>query len=269
MPCRLRILTYLSSIARNYLYFVQAGLLLFLLIFSFDLAAQNVNTAAQDPLLTRCLPNSLCLHAPKSLKTYDENLGAEIEFGEDNLIEKNNIVFLTESPVGLALLSVVLIGLIFLCWRRADNTPFIPNFRTKMTWGLIFSIGILFSNSVSSLLKLITGRLKPHVTFYNPNVTPALSFPSNHAFNTTFIATILSVFLCLSPYFKSRFRHSDKLFYIAAILMVGGIGYSRIVVGQHYPLDVLAGIVFGGSFGVLYMKLLTKFWRYGSAKNDI
>lgn len=79
------------------------------------------------------------------------------------------------------------------------------------------------------------------------------SFPSNHAANFAAIASVLTFF-----YRKRR--------YIPWIIVVL-VAYSRVYVGRHYPMDVVAGILYGfliGRFfcslwqGWLYKKMLIK-----------
>lgn len=79
------------------------------------------------------------------------------------------------------------------------------------------------------------------------------SFPSNHAANFFTIAAVLTFF-----YRKRRY-----IPWLIAIL----VAYSRVYVGRHYPLDVLAGAAWGFMIGRLvctlwqtwlYQKILTK-----------
>lgn len=67
------------------------------------------------------------------------------------------------------------------------------------------------------------------------------SFPSNHAANNFAGATFLSAcYPALSPVFFG---------------IAGLIAFSRVYVGVHYPLDILAGALFGYVFGLLFFKL--------------
>jgi len=69
------------------------------------------------------------------------------------------------------------------------------------------------------------------------------SFPSNHAANITGLAII----------FSAVYPKRNKWFYSLA----GLIAFSRIYIGVHYPLDVLAGVI----MGAIYAWLLLTIWR--------
>jgi undecaprenyl-diphosphatase len=74
------------------------------------------------------------------------------------------------------------------------------------------------------------------------------SFPSNHAANITAAMAVLI-------YFYRRYQYT---FGAVALL----VSFSRIYVGVHYPLDVLAGI----GIGVLCSLAWIKLWRLGALK---
>lgn len=66
------------------------------------------------------------------------------------------------------------------------------------------------------------------------------SFPSNHAVNVFAIATFCSAFLPgLAPW----------LFAIAGL-----VAYSRVYCGAHFPLDVIAGALWGTALGWAFAK---------------
>ena len=74
------------------------------------------------------------------------------------------------------------------------------------------------------------------------------SFFSGHAANS--IATTTFVFLLLRRFYK----HTYLLFLFPVIF-----AYSRIYLGLHFPLDILAGYVYGGTFGYLFYRIFKKF----------
>jgi membrane-associated phospholipid phosphatase len=86
-------------------------------------------------------------------------------------------------------------------------------------------------------------------------VLRAGSFPSGHA-ATAFSAATILVFL-----FGKLFAWS----YLAAVL----VGYSRIYMGVHFPLDVAAGAVEGAGVTLALLILLNKAWsKYGPGKKQ-
>ena len=88
-------------------------------------------------------------------------------------------------------------------------------------------------------LKLAIGRDRPPVSYAEPETlvhTPDTpSFPSGHSVTAFLGATLISF---------SRARWAWWLYLLAA-----GIAWSRVYVGVHYPLDVLAGAALGTALG--------------------
>jgi len=92
------------------------------------------------------------------------------------------------------------------------------------------------------ILKPLFGRLRPcHPEYfiesgrYLIGMKTSFSFPSNHAMNMFTAATVLS-------YFYNKYS-----FYFFGFAVL--IGFSRIYVGVHYPLDICGGAVFGMILG--------------------
>jgi len=73
-----------------------------------------------------------------------------------------------------------------------------------------------------------------------------------------FVSSHASNFFALSTYLFFTFRNYSKwwglLFLWASI-----IGYSRIYLGVHYPLDVLGGAILGIIIGYITFKIIDKF----------
>ena len=68
---------------------------------------------------------------------------------------------------------------------------------------------------------------------------------SGHAVNSMATAVFMGLLL------------KKEYYYLPFILLFWAflVGYSRIYVGVHYPLDVLTGMVFGGLLGWIYYRL--------------
>jgi len=85
--------------------------------------------------------------------------------------------------------------------------------------------------AITDVLKLVIDRHRP----VDHPLVPALathSFPSGHAATSFACAATLATFVS---------RRGQIVLYVLA----AGIAYSRVYVGVHYPLDVLAGAAIG------------------------
>ena len=100
---------------------------------------------------------------------------------------------------------------------------------------LLVATTALTTNFVTSLLKLAVQRDRPPAVVLDPEplvgVPTTSSFPSGHTSTRFACAYVISR---LAP------RLTVFVYVLAAL-----IGFSRIYVGVHFPLDVLAGAVLG------------------------
>lgn len=104
----------------------------------------------------------------------------------------------------------------------------------------LWLIPVAATSVATMLLQVIIGRPRPKETrtTYKP-ILPTFSFPSNHAASSFAFATSLSYAFLASG--LSTAWLFVVLFYVLALI----ISLSRVVVGVHYTLDVLAGALFG------------------------
>lgn len=200
------------------------------------------------PLETRSLPGAIWERIPSAWVSWD--------LAFQTWIEKNcnpqqsplkELRWMTETHAGIFWGAFIVAALVIgLLWR---NQRFHFSLR-KWTLGLLFFLTSLgCADLLSSQFKIAVGRLKPHVNFYNPNFLPALSLPSNHAFNTAFVLAYVWMIT------DSMSRQKNRWFFAVGAALVGIIGASRVCLGQHYPLDVLFGWILGAIFASLSAKL--------------
>ena len=72
------------------------------------------------------------------------------------------------------------------------------------------------------------------------------SFPSNHAVNASALATLVALY-------RPRL-------WLAAAALAMLVGYSRVYIGTHYPLDVLAGSVLGLAVALVLAGAMSLLW---------
>lgn len=77
--------------------------------------------------------------------------------------------------------------------------------------------------------------IKETVHLYNNECGGIFGFVSSHASNFFGLALFLSLI------FRSHYKRSWILFFSCALL----VAYSRVYLGVHYPLDVVAGGIYG------------------------
>jgi undecaprenyl-diphosphatase len=107
---------------------------------------------------------------------------------------------------------------------------------------------------LNALVKNLVDRARPVLPDPVAHAN-GMSFPSGHAQNAMVaFSVLLLVFL---PALRGVWR---RVAVCAAVLMVIGIGLSRVVLGVHYVSDVLAGYVLGAAW-VAAMTAAFSAWR--------
>lgn len=112
---------------------------------------------------------------------------------------------------------------------------------------------ILICDQTANLFKNSVQRLRPcNDTEINGFIrivktSSSFSYFSGHATNS--MATTVFIFLIFKKYYKYAF-----LLFLFPLIFA----YSRIYLGLHFPLDILSGYIFGGTFGFLFYKIFVK-----------
>ena len=118
-------------------------------------------------------------------------------------------------------------------WWRTGNT-------TRTWWALST---ILTAWGLSNLLKELVRRARPVLDQPVESVA-GYSFPSKHAANTAAMTTALVVLVW--PSLRSRFLRVAAVAGAAVLTVAAAV--DRVMLGVHYPSDVVAGILFGVGF---------------------
>ena len=138
------------------------------------------------------------------------------------------MVIITKSDYWLIPIAAVWLALIIFGGRKG-----------RITAILVVVVVVLSDKISSSLLKPLIERTRPCFTVEGCRVlikqSHSYSFPSSHAANMGSAAFL----------FSFKYRRYAPIFIAVAIL----VGYSRIYVGVHYPLDVVAGFILGAACG--------------------
>jgi membrane-associated phospholipid phosphatase len=101
----------------------------------------------------------------------------------------------------------------------------------------------MFSAWINSAIKFIFKIPRPNdprIRVLRPDPLP--SFPSGHAQNA----------VVNWGYLAYRFR--NRIFTIVAVFLIAAISLSRIVIGVHFPQDVIAGLLIGAVLLVIFIR---------------
>lgn len=149
--------------------------------------------------------------------------------------------------------------------------PLITNFGSIIAWvvicGLLFAFGgvkgkkvavlglfaLFVSNAIVYLLKFIIAEPRPFLTLPNVDLlvyeNGSYSFPSGHTASSFAAAVVIGL------KYKFNFRGKSYGLIYPLLAFAGVVGFSRIYVGVHYPLDVAVGALIGILSALIVLKL--------------
>lgn len=118
-------------------------------------------------------------------------------------------------------------------------------------WGAGLAMGLtsLASAFTSEMLKLYFGRLRPDLVPQLDHINNA-AYPSGHANNA---AVVYILFIMLVP----QARYPGWQFAAAVMILLTGL--SRIMLGVHWPTDVIGGWMLGTAFALIAGAVIA--WR--------
>lgn len=131
--------------------------------------------------------------------------------------------------------------------------------RKQFLYSLLFvAIGLTISDQLATIFKIGIGRIRP---CHDPSLEGYLreikcggtyGFYSAHASNSFFLAQYLTILL----------RKKIKILPILLFVWASILAYSRVYLGQHFPMDILfgalMGFLIGGFMASLYQYVIKK-----------
>ena len=128
----------------------------------------------------------------------------------------------------------IFLAVLFLCFKKTR--------KAGLTMGIALIIGLLIGNIT---LKPLVARVRPYD--FDPSIVLLIpkesefSFPSGHTLAS--FGAAFGLFFC------------NKKWGTAAIVLAVLVGFSRLYLMVHYPLDVICGALLGTAFAYLAYKI--------------
>ena len=118
---------------------------------------------------------------------------------------------------------------------------------------LFMPLVILLSDQFTNLIRVIFKRLRPINDSTISDQLRILIKPQSYSF-TSGHATTSS---CVTMFLILLLKNHSKLIY-AMLIFPLIFAYSRLYLGVHFPIDIIAGICIGSTLGCLFYKLFLK-----------
>jgi undecaprenyl-diphosphatase len=148
---------------------------------------------------------------------------------------------------------ITLLGGWYFVTPLAGIVALVVALRGKPWLGLVLFVGTFAGRMLVELQKYELGRMRPDQNPHLINVY-SLSFPSGHSANSMMVYVTLALTLVEEPGRRVRWL-------VAALVLTFLIGLSRVMLGVHWPSDVVAG----WSFGLMWSMLLVWLSRHPPA----
>ncbi len=196
----------------------RTGLLVIAAALTTTLCGLVVLAAAGEDVVTR---DGMALHDPSRLQLVVDHRSA--------LAVAVSRWLTTAGDVGLLIPLAIVVG-VFLWFRGA---------RLIVALAPVVALGL--SGAIAGVVKVAVGRARPPTSLHLVNES-GFSFPSGHS--TDSAALYLTIGLVVAVVFLRR-PLARVVVVGAAGVLVFAIGLSRMILGVHYPTDVLAGWALG------------------------
>ncbi len=185
-----------------------------------------------------------------AVRSLDRNLELE---AHGTLGGRTLWLFKDLSDVGGTIGHVVLVAclLVLLFWRRHS-------------WlALLIVVSNGGADLVETILKVVVRRPRPHL-FSGALHASGFSFPSGHATDSASLGLMVAFVAWLL--WRGHWTVFACIVAAAYSLLVG---LSRVVLGVHYPSDVVAGWLLGCGWDGLCIMLLLRWWPSGRVRGAI
>ncbi len=174
------------------------------------------------------------------ISALDLHLFRVINGGLSNTVFDRLMPFIT-SP-GHFIIPLTVVGVSLIVWGGRKG-------RLLVVMALLL---LVVSDAVTEQLKLLFQRPRPCLALETVRLLVGcsennFSFPSGHASNITAQALLFAFFY--------------RPVAVPLFLVAGAVGYSRVYVGVHYPIDVVGGIFVGLACGTMFILLTRKVER--------
>lgn len=128
----------------------------------------------------------------------------------------------------------------------------------------VFTVAVMLAVSVATtVMKALVGRSRPE---WQPleDILETNAFPSGHASSVTALTGIVVVLVTMLVRRQNIRRLLGSAMVVVALLVV----LDRVLLGRHYPSDVVGGVLLGAAVVLLALVLYSPLPRSHAAKSD-